>query len=83
MIYAFKEGSIRVINQSAKAIEFDMGKPQLGHFQVQDHFKLSNSSKVGFKMNVSFWNEGTLSNDGIGAMYAQPNVWYWKHFSEE
>jgi len=51
VIYAFKEGSIRVINQSAKAAEFDTGKPQLGRFQVQDHFKLSNSSKVGSKMN--------------------------------
>lgn len=40
-----------MINQSAKAAEFDTGKPQLGRFQVQDHFKLSNSSKVGSKMN--------------------------------
>ena len=47
VIYAFKEGSIRVINQSAKdtAVIASLKKP-IGIETLEDHFKLSNASKA-------------------------------------
>ena len=59
VIYAFKEGSIRVINQSAKDTVLAERAPlkaaesapesALGHLALkpwEDHFKLSNASKA-------------------------------------